>query len=136
MSPILAAYRGWLAEGACSNRAHTLQEGAGSWVSWRLEDLLRGALFHNSATLEVADAVGNIGGEGQLYLGMIGGAWVGLAIGDRLPTFVMIPVVLLVGSLAGALWILLPAFVRSRLGTSEIVTTLLLTYIAAKSPIV
>jgi simple sugar transport system permease protein len=34
----------------------------------------------------------NIGGEGQLYLGMIGGAWVGLAIGDRLPTFVMIPV--------------------------------------------
>jgi len=73
----------------------------------------------------------NIGGEGQLYLGMIGGAWAGLALGDRLPTFVMIPVVLIVGSLAGALWILLPAFVRSRLGTSEIVTTLLLTYIAA-----
>ena len=37
----------------------------------------------------------NIGGEGQLYLGMIGGAWAGLALGDRLPTFVMIPVVLL-----------------------------------------
>ena len=73
----------------------------------------------------------NIGGEGQLYLGMIGGAWAGLALGDRLPTFIMIPVVLLVGSLAGALWILLPAFVRSRLGTSEIVTTLLLTYVAA-----
>ena len=69
----------------------------------------------------------NIGGEGQLYLGMIGGAWAGLALGDRLPSFVMIPTVLLLGALAGALWILIPAYVRSRLGTSEIVTTLLLT---------
>jgi simple sugar transport system permease protein len=73
----------------------------------------------------------NIGGEGQLYLGMIGGAWAGLFFGDRLPGFVMIPVVLLVGALCGALWIALPAFVRARLGTSEIVTTLLLTYIGA-----
>ena len=72
----------------------------------------------------------NIGGEGQLYLGMIGGAWAGLALGDRLPSFVMIPSVLLLGALAGALWILIPAYVRSRLGTSEIVTTLLLTYVA------
>jgi simple sugar transport system permease protein len=40
-------------------------------------------------------------------------------------------VVLLVGALCGALWIALPAFVRARLGTSEIVTTLLLTYIGA-----
>jgi simple sugar transport system permease protein len=73
----------------------------------------------------------NIGGEGQLYLGMIGGAWAGLALGDRLPSYLMVPAVLFVGALAGALWILLPAFVRSRMGTSEIVTTLLLTYIAA-----
>lgn len=73
----------------------------------------------------------NIGGEGQLYLGMIGGTWAGLFFGDRLPGFVMIPVVLLVGAACGALWIALPAFVRARLGTSEIVTTLLLTYIGA-----
>lgn len=73
----------------------------------------------------------NIGGEGQLYLGMIGGAWAGLALGPHLPTFVMVPVVLLVGAICGALWILVPAFVRARLGTSEIVTTLLLTYVAA-----
>lgn len=73
----------------------------------------------------------NIGGEGQLYLGMIGSAWIGLALGEHLPSVIMIPGVLLAGALAGALWILLPAFVRSRLGTSEIVTTLLLTYVAA-----
>ena len=73
----------------------------------------------------------NIGGEGQLYLGMIGGTWVGLFFGERLPGFIMIPGVLLGGALAGALWIALPAFVRARLGTSEIVTTLLLTYVGA-----
>jgi ABC-type uncharacterized transport system permease subunit len=73
----------------------------------------------------------NIGGEGQLYLGMIGGAWAGLYFGDSLPTFVMIPVVLATGALFGAAWIAVPSLVRARLGTSEIVSTLLLTYVAA-----
>lgn len=73
----------------------------------------------------------NIGGEGQGYLGMIGGAWAGLALGPHLPSVVMIPTLLLIGAAAGAAWIFIPAFVRARLGTSEIVTTLLLTYIGA-----
>ncbi len=73
----------------------------------------------------------NIGGEGQLYLGMIGGAWAGLALGPHLPSFVMIPLLLVIGAVAGAVWIFVPAFVRARLGTSEIVSTLLLTYVAA-----
>ena len=73
----------------------------------------------------------NIGGEGQLYLGMLGGAWAGLALGPRLPSVIAVPTVLLIGAAAGALWIFIPAFVRARLGTSEIVSTLLLTYIAA-----
>ncbi len=73
----------------------------------------------------------NIGGEGQLYLGMIGGAWAGITLGDHLPSLIMVPLVLIFGALAGALWIFVPAFVRSRLGTSEIVSTLLLTYVAS-----
>ncbi|MFZ9274364.1 MAG: ABC transporter permease, partial [Ilumatobacteraceae bacterium] len=73
----------------------------------------------------------NIGGEGQLYLGMIGGAWAGITLGDHLPSLIMVPLVLIFGALAGAAWIFVPAFVRSRLGTSEIVSTLLLTYVAA-----
>lgn len=72
----------------------------------------------------------NIGGEGQLYLGMIGGAWAGLAFGDNLPSAFAIPAVLIAGAGLGALWIVVPAIVRSKLGTSEIVTTLLLTYVA------
>jgi ABC-type uncharacterized transport system permease subunit len=73
----------------------------------------------------------NIGGEGQLYMGMIGGVWAGIALGPYLPSVIMIPAVLLIGAASGSAWIFLPALVRARLGTSEIVTTLLLTYIAA-----
>lgn len=73
----------------------------------------------------------NIGGEGQLYLGMIGSAWIALFLGEKLPSFLMVPGVLLFGAVSGAVWILLPAFVRARLGTSEIVSTLLLTYVAS-----
>jgi ABC-type uncharacterized transport system permease subunit len=73
----------------------------------------------------------NIGGEGQLYLGMIGGAWAGIALGDHLPSLIMVPLVLVIGALVGAAWIFVPALVRSRLGTSEIVSTLLLTYVAS-----
>jgi 2-oxo-4-hydroxy-4-carboxy--5-ureidoimidazoline (OHCU) decarboxylase len=62
---------------------------------------------------------------------MIGGAWAGITLGDHLPSLIMVPLVLIFGAMAGALWIFVPAFVRSRLGTSEIVSTLLLTYVAS-----
>jgi simple sugar transport system permease protein len=72
----------------------------------------------------------NIGEEGQMYLGMLGGAWAGIALADHLPKFVAIPVVLAFGALTGGLWVLLPAVLRAKLGTSEIVSTLLLNYVA------
>lgn len=72
----------------------------------------------------------NIGGEGQMYLGMIGGAWAGIALADHLPKIVAIPVVLAFGALTGGLWVLVPAVLRAKLGTSEIVGTLLLNYVA------
>ncbi|MEY3615197.1 MAG: hypothetical protein RLZZ518_197 [Actinomycetota bacterium] len=72
----------------------------------------------------------SIGQEGQLYLGMIGGAWAGIALADSLPGVLAVPLVLLVGALTGAAWVLVPALLRARLGTSEIVSTLLLNYVA------
>jgi general nucleoside transport system permease protein len=72
----------------------------------------------------------NIGGEGQLYLGMIAGSWAGFAIAPSLPGALANGVVLLFGALGGAAWVLVPAVARARLGTSEIVTTLLLNYVA------
>ena len=71
----------------------------------------------------------SIGQEGQLYLGMIGGAWAGIALADSLPALLAVPLVLVFGALAGAAWVAVPALLRARLGTSEIVSTLLLNYV-------
>ena len=72
----------------------------------------------------------NIGEEGQMYLGMIGGAWAGIVLVDNAPGFVAVPTVLLSGAVFGAAWVLVPALLRAKLGTSEIVSTLLLNYVA------
>ncbi len=72
----------------------------------------------------------SIGQEGQMYLGMIGGTWAGIVLADSLPPLIAVPSVLLFGAMAGAAWIAVPAFLRARLGTSEIVSTLLLNYVA------
>ena len=72
----------------------------------------------------------NIGAEGQLYVGAIGASWAGLALASELPRPLAAVVMLGVGALAGALWILPAAVFRAWFGTSEIITTLMLTFVA------
>lgn len=67
----------------------------------------------------------NIGAEGQLYAGAIAGAWLGLQLQGQ-PPLVAIAIMLIGGFIAGALWALLPALLKVRLGVDEVVTTLLL----------
>ncbi len=71
----------------------------------------------------------NIGAEGQLLLGAIGAAGVGIVVGD-LPPILALPVMIAGGALAGAAWALLPALLRVRFGIDEVVTTLLLNPVA------
>ncbi len=54
----------------------------------------------------------NVGGEGQLYLGGIAATFAALAFKD-LPGWILLPVMMLMGFLGGALWAFLPAFFRS-----------------------
>lgn len=72
----------------------------------------------------------NIGAEGQLVAGGIAAAAMALFIGDSFAGPVAVIVVLLAGMAGGAAWMLVPALARIRLGTSEIITTLLLNYVA------
>lgn len=72
----------------------------------------------------------NIGAEGQLIVGGICAAAAALAVGGLLPAWLTISVTVLAGAAGGAAWIAIPAFARARLGTSEIITTLLLNYVA------
>ncbi|HHS96655.1 MAG TPA: ABC transporter permease [Chloroflexi bacterium] len=67
----------------------------------------------------------NIGAEGQLYAGAIAAAWLGTVLGG-LPPALTIPIMLLGGFIAGALWALPPALLRVKLAVDEVVTTLLL----------
>lgn len=71
----------------------------------------------------------NIGGEGQLYMGAIAGAGAGIALSTA-PTVIAVPAVLIAGALGGALFAGVAAVPRVTLGTNEIITTLMLNFVA------
>ena len=72
----------------------------------------------------------NIGAEGQLYFGALGAAGVGLALPSETPSFLAIPAVLIAGTVAGVFWATLAAIPRAWFGVSEILSTLMLNYVA------
>jgi simple sugar transport system permease protein len=74
--------------------------------------------------------VWNIGAEGQFLLGAIFSAGIAIAMGDGFPAVVALPVVILAGAVGGALWASVAAVPRVYLGTNEIITTLMLNFIA------
>jgi simple sugar transport system permease protein len=72
----------------------------------------------------------NIGAEGQLVWGGIGAAGTALFLFPGLPAWLLIPLVMAASALGGMLWALIPALLRARLRVNEILTTLLLNYVA------
>jgi simple sugar transport system permease protein len=70
----------------------------------------------------------NIGAEGQFALGAVGATWAVLTF-PAAPAWVLIPLMLVCGAVAGGLWALVPALLRLRLGMNEIITTLMFNYI-------
>ncbi|MBP0578364.1 ABC transporter permease [Labrys sp. LIt4] len=73
--------------------------------------------------------VWNIGAEGQLIIGAIAACGVGLFYPDP-ESRLLLPLMILAGALAGMAWAAIPAFLRARMNTNEILVTLMLTYIA------
>lgn len=71
----------------------------------------------------------NVGGEGQLYMGALFAAGAGLNLA-ALPSWLLLPAMLIAGFAGGALWALLPAVMRIKGVANEAITTLLLNYIA------
>lgn len=72
----------------------------------------------------------NIGGEGQFLAGAAAGIAIGLGFPGSAPSAVVIACELFGGIAAGAAWGGIAAFLRSRFGASEVVTTLLLNFVA------
>jgi simple sugar transport system permease protein len=71
----------------------------------------------------------NIGAEGQLLIGGFTAALVGISFSD-LPVFIHLPLALLAGAAGGALWGFIPAVLKARLGAHEVITTMMLSYVA------
>jgi simple sugar transport system permease protein len=71
----------------------------------------------------------NIGAEGQFYAGAMAATWIGLHMGSW-PGLVAATLPLLGGLLAGALWITIPIWLRHRFGVLEVISTLLLNFVA------
>ncbi len=72
----------------------------------------------------------NIGAEGQLTFGGIAAAWVALFWSPFLSPWMVLPVAIMMGMLAGALWAGIPAFLKVSLKVDEVLTTLMLNYVA------
>lgn len=71
----------------------------------------------------------NIGAEGQLYIGALATAIVGIYVPFS-SQLIAIPTLILVSFLAGGCWAAIPAWLKNRFGVSEIITTIMMNYIA------
>ena len=71
----------------------------------------------------------NIGAEGQYIIGAICGAAAGLALYPLESRFIF-PLMVACGALGGWAWAMIPAFLKTRFGTNEILVSLMLVYVA------
>jgi simple sugar transport system permease protein len=74
----------------------------------------------------------NIGAEGQFFIGAFGASAVVLTpiLPPETSPWLMLPVMMIVGSIAGALWGFVPGFLKARFNVNEIISTLMMNYIA------
>lgn len=109
-----------------------LLDGAfGSWNSLS-ETLLRSIpLTFTGLAIAIAFRAGafNLGAEGQLFLGATAAAFVGLAL-PGLPPLVVIPSMIVTAMVVGALWSLVAGVLKLRFGANELITTIMLNYVA------
>ena len=72
----------------------------------------------------------NIGAEGQFLVGAACGSWLAVRTNGTDAGIWVLPAMLLLGTLGGALYALIPAICKVRFGASEILTSLMLVYVA------
>ncbi len=85
-----------------------------------------------ACTLACRMKLWNIGAEGQFFMGAWGASAVVLAplLPPTTPGIIMIPTMMLAGFACGALWGLVPGFLKAKFNVNEIITSLMMNYIA------
>lgn len=74
----------------------------------------------------------NIGAEGQITIGALFTAYIALNFFQNTPRGIMLVILMASGFVGGALWGLIPAILKVKLGTNETISTLMLNYISVK----
>jgi ABC-type uncharacterized transport system permease subunit len=70
----------------------------------------------------------NIGAEGQLLAGALAATALGISL-KSVPSFTVLPTVIVAGFLAGGLWAFIPAILKTKLKVDDVVSSLLLNYV-------
>ncbi len=99
---------------------------------YRPQLLIKGApliLIAIGLSLGFRAGIWNIGAEGQYIVGAICGAGVGLAFYPAESWFIF-PAMIIAGAVGGFLWAMIPALLKTRFGTNEILVSLMLVYVA------
>lgn len=74
----------------------------------------------------------NIGGEGQVLIGGLASAACMILIGDKIPNWLLIAVMVAASIAAGAIWAVIPAFFKAKWNTNETLFTLMMNYVATQ----
>lgn len=72
----------------------------------------------------------NIGAEGQVLIGGLATTACMILLGNKLPTYILIPLIFITSIVAGAIWALIPAIFKAIWNTNETLFTLMMNYIA------
>ncbi|KEJ88988.1 ABC transporter permease [Sulfitobacter donghicola] len=99
---------------------------------YRPQLLIKGAplvLIAIGLSLGFKAGIWNIGAEGQYIMGALFGAGVGLAFYPLESVFIF-PLMVLAGAFGGWIWAMIPAILKVKFGTNEILVSLMLVYVA------
>ncbi|HEX8970672.1 ABC transporter permease [Oryzihumus sp.] len=129
-SAIISAYTA-LFQGAVFN-PHTASDGTLSGLFGPLSETLVSAtpLILGGLSVGLAFRAGlfNIGGQGQIIMGAVAAGYVGFAW--SMPPVLHVLVAIIAGIIGGAIWGGLAGFLKARTGAHEVITTIMLNYIA------
>lgn len=82
-----------------------------------------------SVAIGIRGGLFNIGAEGQLFIGGLASAYVGYSV-KGLPWIVHMPLAILAGLIAGAIWGGIPGLLKARTGAHEVINTIMMNYVA------
>ncbi len=83
-----------------------------------------------AAAIPFSARLWNVGGEGQMTVGAVAAAVLGIVLPATWSPWLLIPIVMIGSMVAGALYGAIPGWLKARFDASEIVTTLMLNFVA------